>query len=65
VTKDLNYLVCNEDKGSTKSQKAAKYGIKIINEKEFLGMIGSMVQELIVAPEPEKGPQFELPSLFQ
>ena len=40
VTKDLSYLVCNEDKGSSKSQKAEKYGVKIIDETSFLGMIG-------------------------
>jgi DNA ligase (NAD+) len=40
VTKDLTYLVCNENKGSNKSMKAEKYGVKIITEKEFLGMIG-------------------------
>jgi len=39
VTKDLTYLVCNEDKGSNKSQKAMKYGVKVITEAEFLSMI--------------------------
>jgi len=40
VTKTLSFLVCNENKGSTKSRKAAQYGTKIIPEKEFLAMIG-------------------------
>ena len=42
VTKDLKYLVCNEDHGSSKSQKAKKYGTKIITEQEFLAMIGDI-----------------------
>jgi len=41
VTKDLTYLVCNENKGSTKSRKAEKYGTKIITEKEFLSILPS------------------------
>jgi len=40
VTKDLTYLICNEDKGSSKTIKAQKFGIKILNEKEFLELIG-------------------------
>jgi DNA ligase (NAD+) len=39
VTKTTTYLVCNEDAGSSKSQKAAKYGTKIINEEEFLKLL--------------------------
>jgi len=42
VTKDLSYLVCNEDRGSSKSQKATKFGIKIISEKEFLKLAGEL-----------------------
>jgi DNA ligase (NAD+) len=42
VTKDLNYLVCNEDQGSSKSQKAKKYGTKVITEQEFLNLIGDI-----------------------
>lgn len=40
VTKDLTYLVCNEDQGSNKSQKAQKYGVKVITEAEFTTMVG-------------------------
>lgn len=40
VVKGLFYLVCNEDKGSAKSQKAMSYGVQIIDEKTFLGMVG-------------------------
>jgi DNA ligase (NAD+) len=39
VTKDLSYLVCNEDKGSSKSIKAQKFGVKVITESDFLGLI--------------------------
>lgn len=39
VTKDLDYLVCNKDTGSSKTQKAKKYNTKIITEQEFLNMI--------------------------
>lgn len=56
VTKDLMYLVCNEDAGSAKSQKAIKLGTKVITEAEFLTMIG---------PVPEKKPKAEMPSLFE
>ena len=40
VTKDLSYLVTNDtESGSSKNVKAAKFGIPIINEKEFLSMV--------------------------
>ena len=40
VTKDLSYLVTNDtSSGSSKNQKAAKFGIPIINEEEFLKMM--------------------------
>lgn len=40
VTKDLSYLVTNDTaSGSSKNAKAAKYGIPIINEEEFLEML--------------------------
>ncbi len=40
VTKDLTYLVTNDtESGSSKNVKAAKFGIPIINEKEFLAMV--------------------------
>ncbi|MBQ3965352.1 MAG: NAD-dependent DNA ligase LigA [Treponema sp.] len=41
VTKDLSYLVTNDTtSGSSKNQKAAKFGIPIINEEEFLQLAG-------------------------
>lgn len=37
VTKDLSFLVTNDvSSGSSKNQKAAKYGVAIINEDEFV-----------------------------
>ena len=40
VTKDLNYLVTNDkDSGSSKNQKAIKFGTPIIDEETFLQMI--------------------------
>jgi DNA ligase (NAD+) len=40
VTKDLSYLVTNDtESGSSKNQKAQKFGIPIINEKEFLSLV--------------------------
>ena len=41
VTKDLTYLVTNDTtSGSSKNQKAAKYGVAIIDEDEFLRLAG-------------------------
>lgn len=41
VTKDLSYLVTNDtSSGSSKNQKAAKFGIPVIDEKSFLALIG-------------------------
>jgi DNA ligase (NAD+) len=41
VTKDLSYLVTNDtESGSSKNKKAAKFGIKIISEKEFIKLAG-------------------------
>lgn len=40
VTKDLTYLVTNDkNSGSSKNQKAEKFGIKVIDEKEFLTLL--------------------------
>lgn len=40
VTKDLSFLVTNDTQsGSSKNAKAAKFGIPIIDEKEFLEML--------------------------
>ena len=40
VTKDLTYLVTNDkESGSGKNAKAAKFGISIINEEEFLKLV--------------------------
>jgi DNA ligase (NAD+) len=38
VTKTTTYLVCNENKGSSKSMKAEKCGVKIINEQQFIDL---------------------------
>ena len=43
VTKDLSFLVTNDTtSGSSKNQKAAKYGVKIIDEAEFRKMVGEV-----------------------
>jgi DNA ligase (NAD+) len=40
VTTDLSYLVTNDTaSGSAKNEKAKKYGVKIINEDEFLALV--------------------------
>ena len=40
VTKDLSYLVTNDtSSGSSKNVKAAKFGIPVINEEEFLKLL--------------------------
>ena len=37
VTKDLSYLVTNDkESGSSKNEKAAKFGLQVIDEKEFI-----------------------------
>ena len=42
VTKDLSYLVTNDtSSGSSKNQKAAKLGIPVITEDEFLSLAKS------------------------
>ena len=42
VTKDLDYLVTNnKNSGSSKNEKAARYGIQIISEEEFLDMLNT------------------------
>lgn len=43
VSKNTNYLVCNEDAGSSKSQKAKALGVNVITEDEFNRMIGRNV----------------------
>ena len=41
MAKGLNYLVTNDPKsGSSKNKKAAELGVKIIDEKKFLALIG-------------------------
>lgn len=41
VTKDLTYLVTNDvSSGSSKNQKAAKFSIPVIDEKQFLNICG-------------------------
>ena len=41
VTAGLDYLVTNDtESGSSKNRKAKQYGTQIINEDEFLMMVG-------------------------
>lgn len=59
VTKELTYLVCNENKGSSKSIKAAKFGVPIINEQDFLNMIGGDINIPRQPQRLENYPLFE------
>jgi DNA ligase (NAD+) len=43
VSNKTNYLVCNENAGSSKSQKAKALGVNVITEDEFNKMIGRNV----------------------
>lgn len=46
VSAKTNYLITNDkDSGSSKNQKAAKFGTKIISEEEFLAMCDSSAQQ--------------------
>ena len=46
VTKTTSYLVCNDNRGSSKSRKAEQYGVKLINEVEFMTLAGEeIIQE--------------------
>ena len=56
VTKTTTYLVCNENKGSSKSKKAEQYGCKIIDEKTFMDLIGETIIQK---------PKLKLTSLFE
>lgn len=40
VAKDTNYLVAGGKVGASKLKKAESYGTKILNEKEFVGLLG-------------------------
>jgi len=61
VVRNLTYLVCNEDKGSSKTVKAKQYGVKLISEHEFLAMAGITVDP----PEATRKPTYEIESLFE
>ena len=39
VSKDTTYLVCDQDAGSSKSQKAAKYGVKVISSAALKSLL--------------------------
>jgi DNA ligase (NAD+) len=58
ITKATTFLVCNENKGSSKSRKAEQFGVKIINEAQFLEMVGEVL-------ETEKKPKLVTKSLFE
>lgn len=40
VSKNINYLISNKSRASTKMIKAREMGVEIINESEFLIMVG-------------------------
>ena len=43
VSKNTNYLITNEQSGSSKYKKAVELNIPIITEEEFLNMIGGVI----------------------
>jgi DNA ligase (NAD+) len=59
VTKDLTYLVCNENKGSSKSVKAIKFGVQVITEAQFIDMVGEIPLKI------ESKSKIEMASLFE
>jgi len=66
VIKTLSYLVCNEDKDSSKTQKAKLYDIQIIDEGVFLEMVKEPKPEVNIKLEnkPIEKKKFESYSLF-
>ena len=56
VSKNTDFLLAGEEAGS-KLEKAKELGVKILNEKEFLEMLGSN-------PVPKKEDQKPQPELF-
>jgi DNA ligase (NAD+) len=42
VAKDTHYLVAGANVGASKLKKAESYGTKVINEQEFLKLIGDV-----------------------
>lgn len=45
ITKTTSYLVAGENVGQAKTEKAEKYGTEVISQKQFLEMIGDVVEE--------------------
>ena len=41
VTKSTSFLVVGEEPGATKSEQARNLGVAMLNEKEFLEILGS------------------------
>jgi DNA ligase (NAD+) len=64
VTEDLTYLITNDtSSGSSKNEKALKYGVNVITEKDFFKKV--LGQDLVVASKEEsEKPKIELESLF-
>ena len=40
ISKKTSFILAGENMGPSKLEKAEKLGIRIVNEEEFLGMIG-------------------------
>ena len=40
ISKKTSFILAGENMGPSKLEKAQKLGIRIVNEEEFLGMIG-------------------------
>jgi len=49
VSEGLTYLVSNDkDTGSKKNEKARKFGVKVINEDEFIVLIGGLKKKEVI-----------------
>ena len=62
VIEGLTYLVSNnKDSGSSKSRKAEQYGVKVIDEKEFIEIFGDAVE----IKKESTGSKLEAENIFE
>ncbi|NPB08684.1 MAG: DNA ligase (NAD(+)) LigA, partial [Aquificae bacterium] len=64
VTSRTDYLVVGKDPGRTKLEKARKYGVKLINEEEFLKMVRPYLKDELLKEEKEEEKKPSTGSLF-